>query len=137
MIIRRAEDKDKESIIKILKEVDEYSESLSLDSFWVAEENNSIVAVMKLKEIDDFFFLSSLAVRINLQGKGIARQLLEEVLKKADKDIYLYTVLPEFFSRFGFKKVEQTAKLPSKSKLECERCYPEKCETMLRSAHDS
>jgi N-acetylglutamate synthase-like GNAT family acetyltransferase len=135
--IRNATKKDVETIRQILKDVDEQTSSMSFNNFRVAENEGKIVGTVKLDEYDDFIFLSSLAVSPGMQKRGIAKEIMNHVLKDSTKAIYLYTVLPEFFLKFGFKVVEAPEKLPSKSKNECERCFPEKCVCMMRPKHDS
>jgi len=135
--IRKAKEEDNKEIYKLLEEVDEHTSAMAFDNFLVAEENGKILGAVKFEEFKDFFFLSSLSVNPKHQKKGIAREIMEYLLKGAEKDIYIYTVLPEFFAKFGFKEVSAPGKLPSKSPMECERCYPEKCRAMLRKINDT
>jgi N-acetylglutamate synthase-like GNAT family acetyltransferase len=134
MTVRNARITDNDEIVKVLKDVDEYHDALELVDFFVAEEDGRVVGVVKLEEYPSFFFLSSLAVPEKLQSKGTAGKILAEIFTKANKDIYIYTVIPEFFAKFGFVKTVPIAELPAKSYLECERCFPERCATMGRRA---
>jgi len=135
--IRKANTKDNKIILQILEEVDESTSSMDFNDFYVAEEENKIIGAAKLEEFKSFLFLSSLAVKIKYQKQGIAKKILENIFKKAKKDIYLYTVIPDFFSKFGFKKIATPSFLPTKSALECERCSPEQCTTMVRKQNDT
>ncbi len=130
--IRKAKEEDNKEIYKLLEEVDEQTSEMTFDDFWVGDMEGKIVGTAKLEEFDDFFFLSSLSVKSEFQGKGVAKAMMEHLLKGTKKDIYIYTVLPEFFKKFNFKAVSAPSKLPSKSNFECERCYPEKCVCMVR-----
>ena len=130
--IRKAKEEDKQVIYKILEEVDEQTSQMDYNDFLVAEKDNEIIGAVKLRGFDGLYFLSSLSVKPNFQKKGIAREIMEHILKGMNKDIYIYTVLPEFFRKFGFKEVSPPGNLPSKSPMECERCYPEKCVCMVR-----
>ncbi|OGC08694.1 hypothetical protein A2230_05745 [candidate division WOR-1 bacterium RIFOXYA2_FULL_36_21] len=132
MKFRPAIKKDYQTIITILKDVDEDYKDQTLDNFYVAEEKGQIAGVVKLKNYDNFFFLSSLAVSQNHQKRGIASFILKELIKKSDKSIYLYTIIPEFFKKFGFKITKQKSFLPSKNSLECENCFPGKCVCMVK-----
>lgn len=130
--IRPATNKDRDAIKKILEDVDLFYSALTMEAFWVAEMNNKIVGTVQLKEYEDFFFLGSLAVVKEKQGKGIARALLKEVLRTHQKNIYLYTIVPEFFEKFGFKITSPPPNLPSKDRYECESCHSEKCVSMVK-----
>lgn len=130
--IRQAQKKDAEEILKILKELDLYYPSLSIQNFWVAEDEGGITGVVRLEEFDDYFFLSSLGVKKDKQKKGIAAALLKHILKPVSKNVYLYTIVPDFFKKFGFEPADPPASLPLKEIFGCEFCIPEKCKCMVR-----
>ena len=130
--VRPANKKDDPQILKILKEADLFYPSLVLKDFWVAEKAGRIVGTVKFEEHKHFFFLSSLAITEKERKKGAAAFLLNQLLGSAKKKVYLYTIQPEFFKKFGFKTTPPPAFLPSKYLLECEQCVPEKCVCMLR-----
>jgi N-acetylglutamate synthase-like GNAT family acetyltransferase len=130
--IRRAQEKDNQEILRILKEADLYYEGLSLENFWVVEKEGKIIGTAQLTEYNDFLFLGSVCVVKEAQAKGVASALLKEVLKEVLKNVYLYTVIPQFFEKFGFKITSPISSLPSKNRYECEHCFSEKCVCMLR-----
>jgi N-acetylglutamate synthase-like GNAT family acetyltransferase len=129
--IRRAQERDAEEILKILKELDLFYPSQSLERFWVAEDKSGIAGIVRLEEFDDYFFLSSLGVKKDKRKKGIAAALLKSILKSANKNIYLYTIVPEFFKKFGFEIADPPPSLPLKDIYGCEFCVPEKCRCMV------
>lgn len=130
--IRPAGKNDRKAILKVLKELDLFYPTLSLEGFWVAETDGKIVATLQLAEHEDFIFLGSLAVVKEEQGKGVGHALLEKVLRSCRKNIYLYTIIPDFFKKFGFRITAPVPGLPSKDRYECEYCHPEKCVCMVR-----
>lgn len=135
--IKQANKKDNEQILEILKKLDLYYSDLSLNNFWVAEKDKKIIGCVQLREYDDFLFLGSLGVSEQDQKHGIARALMDEILSKAPKNIYLYTIIPEFFKKFGFKTTKELpANLPSRNQYECEACHSDRCVTMVK-AHAS
>lgn len=127
---RPSRPKDNPRIKEILEELGLSYPSQTLDDFWVAEKNEKIVGLVQLKDHKTFFFLSSLGVSTSEQKQGIASFLVKEALKSAAKDVYLYTIQPEFFKRLGFKVVPPPPFLPAKSSFECRSCVPEKCVCM-------
>jgi amino-acid N-acetyltransferase len=73
----------------------------------------------------DLAEVKSLAVRDDLRGGGLARQLVEACLGEAGRlglpRVFVLTYLPAFFARFGFCQVEKS-ELPQKVWSECIRC---------------
>lgn len=132
MILRLAVEKDKTRILSLLKVLDLYYAALSLDNFLVAEEQGRIIGVVQVVEADSFFFLGSLGVEEQEQKKGVAAALLEYGLKNCHKDVYLYTIIPQFFQKFGFKITQPIAGLPSRDQYECHDCHLDKCVCMVR-----
>jgi len=132
LTIRPAQETDKKELLKILKTLDLFYPSLSLKNFWVAEKNRKIIGVVQLKKYADFLFLSSLGIIEGERKLGIGAALLREILKNAKKNVYLYTIQPEFFKKFGFEIIPSSPKLPSKKPLECQSCIPEKCVCMVK-----
>ncbi len=137
--VRQAKDKDLDAIINILKEQDLSYSSISFKSFWVAEKEKEkeIAGIINLIEFDDFFFLSSVGVAGKYQHQGIAAEMLNEIFKNKKKDTYLYTVIPDFFKKFGFREVKPEVVLPSKQSFSCSECTPEICATMVRRPNDT
>ena len=121
-------------MIKLLKDLDLFYPTLSPEGFWVAEKGGRIIGAVQLEEQDEFFFLGSLAVAQTEQKKGAGRALLKNALRSCRKNIYLYTIIPEFFEKFGFKIAPPIPGLPSKDRYECEYCRPDKCVTMVKFA---
>lgn len=132
LIIREAKIGDREKILRILKKLDLYYPALELESFFVAEKGGEIVGVVQFIEYKDYYFLSSLGVVEKAQKRGIASALVKQVIQNAGKDIYLYTVIPEFFEKFGFKKTHPLPGLPTKEHYDCAHCFPGKCATMVK-----
>ena len=130
--IRKAVLPDHPGIIRLLKELDLYYADLILLDFWIAEELNNIIGTVQLANHKDFFFLGSLGVAPPYQKKGIGTALLKETIKNARKDIYLYTIIPEYFRKFGFQVTAPSPDLPSKDRYECADCHLEKCVCMVK-----
>ncbi|MFH1826247.1 MAG: GNAT family N-acetyltransferase [bacterium] len=134
--IRRATEQDKPKVIELLKDpfLDLYYDKLEYKDFWVAVKNNNIIGCVQLEDFGDFLFLGSLGIRPGSQHQGIAKRLMTEVLMQAKKEVYLYTIIPEFFTQFGFAVTDtHTHNLPSRDRYECEYCELDKCVIMLHS----
>lgn len=131
-MIRNAKKTDLPQIKSILKSVDEDITAQSWDNFRVAEKSGVVVGVVKLDEYKDYYFLSSLALKPSEQNQGIASFLMAQSLAQIKKDVYIYTIIPEFFRRFGFVETPPLPFLPKKDQMECARCHPELCVCMVK-----
>jgi N-acetylglutamate synthase-like GNAT family acetyltransferase len=128
----KAAAKDSKQILNILKALDLYYPGLSLNDFWVTEKGGENAAVAQLQEYAAFLFLSAVGVTEKHQKQGVAREFLNQLLKNAKKDIYLYTIIPNFFEKVGFEVCVPRSDLPPKNAYECEQCEPKKCVCMIR-----
>ena len=129
-IIRSYVQDDIPDIISILKENDLYDENEILSNFFVLSDDFSIVGVVQLAPYPSYYFLSYMAIRTDVQKKGIGGYLINGLLSGIDKPVYLYTIIPEFYEKHGFKIVMDSEILPHKNEDVCRICMPEKCRTM-------
>lgn len=98
----------------------------NIRDFWVAQENKKIIGCCALHiSWDDLAEIKSLAVEKKRHKKGIGRELISTCLAEAKdlgaKKVFVLTYRPDYFRRFGFKKIAH-AKLPHKIWAECINC---------------
>jgi len=98
----------------------------NLRDFWVCEENRKIIGCAALHiSWDDLAEIKSLAVLKHKQRKGIGKELISACLNEASelgaKRIFVLTYKPDYFKKFGFKRVK-TSDLPHKIWAECINC---------------
>lgn len=132
--IRKALPQDHLKIKEILERLDMTYPDVVFDQFWVAETDGKVVGCVDLQEYKDFIFLASFGIDSSYQKKGHAREFLQKIFAQASKDIYLYTIIPDFFKKYGFAPCPLTLApkdLPPK-RFECQFCYPEKCVCMVK-----
>jgi N-acetylglutamate synthase-like GNAT family acetyltransferase len=138
MHIRRAAPSDHGEIEALMRALDLAYPAMDLSCFWVGEEGGRIIAAAELKDFGDCSLLSCVGVRQDLQGSGLGRTLVEEVVRHARHDIYLYTLVPGFFRKAGFADPQMLpAGLPPRSLYGCESCDPAQCFCLVRLRHDS
>lgn len=130
--IRRAFIHDHSSVMEIVTEQDLDYTTLELSDFWVAGQDGKVVSVLRLEDFDRYYFLSAVGTLSVHQHRGYASRLIVSVLKNCRKPVYLYTVIPDFFSLFGFSTVIAPPDLPSRTLFDCERCQPDRCACMAR-----
>ena len=84
-----------------------------IDKFFVAEAGDSIVGSIGMETHDGVGLLRSAAVSKPLQGRGIGRRLVEELIADATHQgisaMYLLTTTAEnYFPSFGFEKIDRS-----------------------------
>ena len=79
---------------------------LSEDQFMIAKRENEIFGFGRLRTYDDCQELCSLGVVESVRLKGIGRGLTRRLISKSNKPLYVVTVIPTFFEKFGFKPVD-------------------------------
>jgi len=98
----------------------------NLRDFWVIEEKKKVVACCALHvSWEDLVEIKALAVAKNRQSKGLGRELVLACIGEAEelgaKRIFVLTYKPDFFRKFGFKRVKHDD-LPHKVWAECINC---------------
>jgi len=98
----------------------------NMRDFWVYEDKGKVIGCCALHiSWDDLAEVKSLAVSANKHGRGIGTELVARCLKEAAelgaKKVFVLTYKPNFFRRFGFKKISH-ADLPHKIWAECINC---------------
>ena len=98
----------------------------NIRDFWVSEDKGKIIGCAALHvSWDDLAEIKSVAVHKKYQGKGIGRELISACLDEARplgaKKIFVLTYKPEYFKKFGFKRVSHSG-LPHKIWAECINC---------------
>jgi len=128
--------KDLPAIKNILTEADLLYPNIEYKDFWVAEQDLQIVGVLQLEKRTNYSFLSSLGVLPQCQNKGIASKMLDAVTNNAPQDVYLYTIIPHFFEKNGFKVTPTPSFIPPRTGFDCVNCEREKCVCMVKKAKD-
>ncbi|MCX7927508.1 MAG: N-acetyltransferase [Candidatus Omnitrophica bacterium] len=94
--------------------------------FWVCLAEKEIIGCAAVHVAwQDLIEIKSLAVEKSYQHQGIGSQLIEECLKEAKelgaKKVFVLTYVPNFFIRFGFRKIKHSL-LPHKVWADCINC---------------
>lgn len=140
-MIRKAKVTDVQEMQKIVNYYAELKEMLprslnelyeNIQDFFVYEKRGvhrkgKIIGCIALHIVwEDLAEIKSLAVQPDYQKKGIGTKLVKKCLQQAKslgvKKVFVLTFKPEYFGKFGFKKVSRE-RLPHKIWSECIRCY--------------
>lgn len=98
----------------------------NLQIFKVIEVDGQVAGCCALKVIwSDLAEIKSLAVNQSVFGKGLGSQLVQACVNQARqlgiKKVFTLTLVPEFFEKNGFSRVEKKA-LPMKVWSDCAQC---------------
>jgi N-acetylglutamate synthase-like GNAT family acetyltransferase len=130
--IRLAQREDEPLIRELEKRLELEVAKLSATETWVIEEEGKIIGLAKLTDLGEAYFLSSVGVVPERRGEGLAKQLLQAVLVDREKDVYLYTIIPDFYYPFGFEISGILPFLPPRDLFSCHSWQPESCLCMVR-----
>jgi amino-acid N-acetyltransferase len=105
-----------------------------LFTFSVVQERDSLVGCGALHVIwEDLGEIRSLAVKNSHQRKGVGSEVMNYLLNRAHemdlKKVFVLTLKPDFFRKFGFRKIPKE-KLPHKVWRDCLNCvkFPYNCD---------
>ena len=132
MRIRKAKKADFPDIIRLAKLYNLDYADMEEDGFWVVEEGGRIRGICGLKKHPECLELCALGVDEEWRGRGWGGLLVRAVLRDVPAELYLATVIPGYFSRFGFKKAEAVPASMVKKAEWCAGCRPELCTVMMR-----
>ena len=98
----------------------------NLRDFWVCEVREKVIGCCALHvSWEDLAEIKSLAVVKLSQARGAGKALVSACLNEARqlgaKKIFVLTYKPDYFKKFGFKRVK-TSRLPHKIWAECINC---------------
>ena len=133
MRIRKSRKADLPQIISLAKKYELDYTGMVSDDFWVAAEGPKILGIVGLKEHPDCVELCALGVDEARRKRGLGRELVLALLKKAKGDIYLATIIPFFFEKLGFHQASLIPASMVKKSDWCKGCRKDLCTVMIKS----
>jgi N-acetylglutamate synthase-like GNAT family acetyltransferase len=132
MPLRKAKKADFPAIVRLANKYSLDYSGMEADRFWVVEEGGRILGICGLKNHPECLELCALGVDERWRGRGWGERLVRAVLREAPADVYLATVIPGFFARFGFEKAAAVPGSMVKKGEWCAGCTPELCTVMVK-----
>jgi N-acetylglutamate synthase-like GNAT family acetyltransferase len=106
MIVRSAKAEEMEEIISKAGALDLDLSEARYDQFVVACNDTQIVGFGRLRTYPSCMEVATVGVVQAEQHKGIGSVVVAELLKRAGKEVFVTSVIPGYFSRFGFRPVK-------------------------------
>ncbi len=131
-VFRPAEAADLPKIIELLKAQDFYNEGVTLGKIMLALEGQEIVGLANERSINGLTELTHVVVLPEYRKKHIASTLVKKILEQTKTDVYLNTIIPEFFIKLGFNPTKDFSTQYAKPEGWCEDCFPERCTAMVK-----
>jgi len=133
MKIRPAKEGDFPRITRLAEELGLDYPGMENDRVWIAEETDRVVGIVALKKHADSLELVSLGVDPAFRNRGLGGKLIRALTESATDDVYLATIIPDFFARSGFARAGSVPAGMKKDTAWCEGCPRERCTVMVRA----
>jgi N-acetylglutamate synthase-like GNAT family acetyltransferase len=136
MRIRRAAPPDRAPIRLLAGKLGLDYPGMEGDAFWLAEDDGETVGAIGLIRHPDCLELVGLGVGESRRGSGLGRALVGALLAETPGDVYLATIVPDFFALCGFVRAPSApASIATrKGTAWCDGCPGERCVVMVRKA---
>lgn len=131
MLIRHAQKEDWPQIVALAARFNLDYEGMEADDFWVATEGSRVVGICGLRRHADCQELCSLGVEETSRHRGVGTRLVMTLLQETKGDIYLATVVPEFFKRLSFEEATSVPPSMVKKAEWCAGCRRDLCTILL------
>ncbi len=133
MLIRIARPEDFPAIRKVAAPLGLDYTGMEKAPFWLAEDEGRIMGIVSLLTHPDCRELVSLGVDPDARKAGLGGKLIETVMAAAGTDVYLATVIPHYFERYGFVRTLRVPPGMAKDPAWCEGCEKHLCTVMVRT----
>ena len=118
--IRPATRKDLSLIAKTIRRFDLDPERLESEQFIIAMEGKSRAGFARIKPYRNCFELGSVAVLEKFRQRGVGSRLVKCLMSKfPTRKVWITTMSPDYFRRFGFETTKPPAELARKMKKIC------------------
>ncbi|MCX6565577.1 MAG: GNAT family N-acetyltransferase [Candidatus Aminicenantes bacterium] len=133
MLIRNARTSDIPAIRKLAVSLGLDYPGMEEDRIWVAEGSGRLWGMVALLVHPDCLELVALGVDPGARSAGLGGRLIETLMAAAAGDVYLATVIPDYFERHGFALTVRAPNGMAKDPTWCEGCSKESCTVMVRT----
>ncbi|OGI02207.1 MAG: hypothetical protein A2Y25_04655 [Candidatus Melainabacteria bacterium GWF2_37_15] len=122
-MIRKAIKSDIEKIKSHIEEFNLDSEDMDHEKFYVFEYGGIVAGFGRYKNYGNYCEIATIGVLKPFRNRGIGKTIVNQLIKSVPfEEIWLTTVIPDFFKKFGFKKSQNVPEeLLQKTRRICEK----------------
>jgi N-acetylglutamate synthase-like GNAT family acetyltransferase len=132
LTVRYLTKQDLPALQKLLKALDLFQENFTFEDTLVAEEKGKLIGLAHIRTVNGYKELTHVGVLPRYRRRGVARKLVETLLKDAKDTVYLNTIEPAFFKKLGFSDTKDFPPQFQKPAGWCDQCIPERCTPMCK-----
>ena len=107
IVISSADERDMPVIEHLAKSFDLDCEDLLWKQFVVAKNNNAIIGFGRLRKYSECTEMATVGVIPEYRNKSVGTAIIKKLIQYGPSEIFVACVIPNFFSRLGFKMVKQ------------------------------
>jgi N-acetylglutamate synthase-like GNAT family acetyltransferase len=122
MVFKQPNKEEFEQIKHLVEELWLDNENMQPEQFGILSDNGKVIAFGRLREYADTTELCSIGVVKEFQHRKFGTEIVNYLLHQAKRDVYVVTVVPDFFTKLSFKPVE---KPPTPIQWKLQRCNTE------------
>lgn len=105
-MLRRAIESDIEKIKPYLEEFNLDLEGLEHRKLYVYEHRGSLAGFGRYRNCGNYYEIATVGVLEPFRGRGIGKTIVKQLISIIpSNEIWLTTIIPEYFKKFGFKKI--------------------------------
>lgn len=104
---KKPDSREFEEVKKMVQEFWLDNDAMQPEQFRILTDGNQLVAFGRLRENEDATELCTMGVARQFQKKGFGEKMVNTLLGEAKRDVYLVTVIPDFFKKLGFEFAEE------------------------------
>jgi len=119
MVFKEPNEQEFEQVKELVKEFWLDDSAMQPQQFSVLYDNENVIAFGRLREHVDATELCTMGVAKDFQKKGYGEKMVQHLQSIANRDVYLVTVIPDFFAKIDFNTVEI---YPESLKKKVDRC---------------
>jgi N-acetylglutamate synthase-like GNAT family acetyltransferase len=102
LTLRTATNKDMPAIVRMIGEFHLDYENLQPQQFVIAEDRDVMVGFGRLKPYSDATELGCVGVLHERRKQGIGKLIVDELISRGPREIWITTDLPDYFRSMGF-----------------------------------
>ena len=116
-IFKQPNEKEFEQVKQLIEDFWLDNEDMKPEQFKVLLDSGKLIAFGRLREHNEATELCTLGVAKDYRCKGYGKEMVKHLINWTKRDVYVVTVIPEFFSKLGFSFIGKYP-LPIQKKLE-------------------